>query len=265
MEEKVATIPLYPGMNATVLQTMLSLDVKGFILRSFGTGNAPEDEDFAIALKTVISSGKIVVNTTQCLEGQVEMGQYAASSALQAAGVITGLDLTPEAALTKLMWLLGSGERLPEVSTQMQINLRGEQSGSVFDVRYGRVGDKSEPVAIFKESVRPSGQFETSTLKRAVLRIDRVGVEGARLGTEIRIAAFINMPTADAETSEKIPQFAGYLSGRFDGPDKTVLLRDVTDVIARVHETGREVHLALVGKSGQKFWAEGAYLTLFNE
>jgi L-asparaginase len=265
MEEKVATISLYPGMAATVLQTMLDLDVKGFILRSFGTGNAPEDDDFAKALETAISKEKIVVNTTQCLEGRVEMGQYAASSGLQAAGVITGLDLTPEAALTKLMWLLGSGERPLEVSTQMQINQRGEQSGTVFDVRYGRVGDQSTPVAIFKKSIRPPGQFDARALKSAILRLDKIGVEGAQLGAEIKIAVFIDLPNADDKTSEKVPQFAGYLSGRYDGPDKTVLLRDVRDVVARVHEAAREIHLALIGKSGQKFWAEGAYLTLFNE
>lgn len=265
MEESVATFPLYPGMSPKVLSTMLSLDVKGFVLRSFGTGNAPEEPEFTLALKNAIAAGKIVVNITQCLEGTVEMGLYAASSGLQAAGVITGLDLTPEAALTKLMWLLGSGEKLEEVSRQMQISQRGEQSASVFDVRYGAVGSQSEPVTVFKGSVQPTGQFETTALRRAMLRLDKVGVEQLDLGSELRLMAFINFPAADADTAEEMPQFAGHLSGVYQGPDRTVLLRDVTDVVARVHETGRELHLVLVSKDGHKFWAEGAYMTLFND
>jgi hypothetical protein len=106
-----------------------------------------------------VDGGKIVVNTTQCVEGAVEMGRYEASFKLQNVGVITGLDLTSEAALTKLMWLLAI-EAIEEAAVQMQISQRGEQSGSVFEVRYGGVGSQQMPVHIAKLSQRPPGHSE---------------------------------------------------------------------------------------------------------
>ncbi len=190
------------------------------------------------------------------------MGLYAASSGLQEAGVITGLDLTPEAALTKLMWLLATEVGPDEVSTQMQISQRGEQSGSVFDLRYGAV---PKPVNLVRMSQRPSGQFQTSTLKRAVLRLSGVGMEGIGEGDEIKIGVFVNLLGADARTSSQSPQFAGNITGKYEGPEKTVLVRDITGTVARVHETGRPINLTLVAPEGQKFWIDGVYLTLFNE
>ncbi|MEA2897893.1 MAG: L-asparaginase [Bradyrhizobium sp.] len=264
IEESVATLPLYPGMDPDILERVLSLDLKGVILRTFGTGNAPDNEDFIGALKKAADNGKIILNTTQCVEGVVEQGLYEASFGLQNVGVITGLDLTPEAALTKLMWLLAT-ETHKEVATQMQISLRGEQSGSVFDIRFGEVGKKSKPLEVARLSERPSGQFQTSTLRRAMLRVSGVGMEGFDKGDEVRLSAFVNLPSANAETPITVPQFAGYLSGQYEGPEKTILLRDVTATIARVHETGRPINLTLVPPVGKKFWAEGAYLTLLNQ
>ena len=164
MEENVATIAIYPGMDTIVLEKMFGLEVKGFILRTFGAGNVPESERFVSALRDAVCAGKIVVNTTQCLQGSVVMGLYAGSFELQNAGVITGLDLTSEAALTKLMWLLGT-ETVNEAALQMQICQRGEQSGSVFDVRYGRVGERDLPLEIVTLSQFPPGQFEIRRLR----------------------------------------------------------------------------------------------------
>ncbi len=126
LKESVTTVTLYPGMSAAVLANMLSADAQGFILRSFGTGNVPENPEFVAVIRDAVAEGKIVVNATQCLEGSVKMGRYAASSALQAAGVISGQDLTQEAALTKLMWLLAT-ETGDAVAARMQASQRGEQ------------------------------------------------------------------------------------------------------------------------------------------
>ncbi len=94
LKESVTTITLYPGMSAAVLANMLNADAQGFVLRSFGTGNAPESSEFTKVIGDAVRAGKIIVNTTQCLEGSVEMGRYAASSALVAAGVLSGQDLS---------------------------------------------------------------------------------------------------------------------------------------------------------------------------
>jgi L-asparaginase len=264
IEENVATIAIYPGMGADVLERMLSVDVKGVILRTFGAGNAPESERFVQVLKRAVEDGKIVVNTTQCLEGVVEQGLYEASFGLQNAGLITGLDLTPEAALTKLMWLLAT-EAPDEVSVQMQISQRGEQSGSVFDIRFGRVARRNAPVDTIMLSQRPPGQFQVGTLQRAVLRLSGVGMHVAKESENIRIAVFINLPKAGVDTPKAGHHFAGELSGVYNGSEQTVLLREITPTIERVHETGRPINLTLVATEGEKFWAEGAYLTLFNQ
>jgi L-asparaginase len=266
MNENVATIPLYPGMGGDVLGRFLSLgDIDGYVLRCFGTGNAPEDEDFLNAIAESTKSGKIIVNTTQCLEGTVEMGLYEASFGLMQAGVITGLDLTPEASLTKLMWLLGTEPDKEEVQIQMQVNQRGEQSGSAFDVRYGKIGMKTKPVELHTISKRPAGQFQVATLKRAILRLTGVGLTDTKDGEDISLNVFINLPSGKADTPTTVPQFAGTLKGTYEGPDKTVLLRDVTATVSRVQETGRPINITLVPPAGKKFWAEGAYLLLFNE
>lgn len=265
MQENVATIPLYPGMGGDVLGRFLSLEgVQGYIMRCFGTGNAPEDDDFLAVIDEATKAGKIVVNTTQCLEGSVEMGLYEASFGLMQAGVITGLDLTSEAALTKLMWLLAN-EVGEEVRIQMQVDQRGEQSGSAFDVRYGKVGMKTKPLEAHTISQRPAGQFQVAALKSAILRLAGVGFTDAKDGDEVSLNVFINLPSAKADTPTNVPQFACTLKGTYAGPDKTVLLRDVTNTIRQVQETGRPINITLVPPAGKKFWVEGAYLLLFTE
>lgn len=265
MNENVATVPLYPGMGGDVLGRFLSLnDVQGYIMCCFGTGNAPEDEDFLNAVQKATNSGKIVVNTTQCLEGSVEMGLYEASFGLMQAGTITGLDLTPEAALTKLMWLLAT-EFGEEIRVQMQVDQRGEQSGSAFDVRYGQVGLKSKPLEVTTISQRPAGQFQVADLKRAILRLAGVGFSEAKEGDEVALNVFINLPSAKPDTPTTVPQFAGTLKGVYAGAGKTVLLRDVTSTISRVQESGRPINITLVPTAGGKFWAEGTYLLLFTD
>ena len=105
------------------------------------------------------------------------MGIYAASSGLLECGVVSGLDITPEAALAKMMWILATETDPEEISVQMQINQRGEQTGNLFDLRYGPGGNASNALEVASQSARPSGQFRKSRLSRAVLRVSGLGLD----------------------------------------------------------------------------------------
>ena len=98
------------------------------ILESFGTGNAPTDPWFFRRIRNAVEDGIIILNVTQCFQGRVEMGRYKTSEHLISAGVISGHDMTTEAAVTKLMFLLGKKLSPSEVKQVLNISLNGEIS-----------------------------------------------------------------------------------------------------------------------------------------
>ncbi len=264
LDRRVMNFALYPGMRVDQLKSILDLpSVRGYVLRTFGAGNAPENPDFLKVLDDAIKKGKVIINVTQCLEGKVEMGLYAASSGLQAAGVISGMDMTAEAALTKLMWLLAT-EVEDEIPIQAQINQRGEQSESLFDVRYPGKGYESEPIEeAVTVTARPSGQFAKEDLARGVVRFAGGGVKGARAGEPVSFKLYVNLPSADRATGDDVPQFAGTLTETVTGDASMTLIRDITPTLVNVAETGRPINLTLVAPEGVSFWFGGAYLNLF--
>jgi len=124
--QPIGVVTLYPGISANVVSNFLRQPVKALILRSYGVGNAPQNPAFLKELQEASARGIIVVNLTQCMSGKVNMGGYATGNALALAGVISGYDLTVEAALTKLHFLLSQNLTSEQIRQQMQVNLRGE-------------------------------------------------------------------------------------------------------------------------------------------
>ena len=98
------------------------------LLHTYGVGNAPTHPEFLAALREATNRGVVIVNCTQCLEGCVDMNDYETGRRLLEVGLISGYDMTSEAALTKLFWLLSLGLERDELQRQMQENLRGELS-----------------------------------------------------------------------------------------------------------------------------------------
>lgn len=123
----IGTLRLFPGITAQLLKNFLQVPVQGFVLETYGAGNAPaNDQAFLDVIQEATGRGVVIVNCTQCLRGSVSMDDYATGNALSQAGVISGFDMTPEAALTKLLYLFSQDLGPDVIRQEMQRDLRGE-------------------------------------------------------------------------------------------------------------------------------------------
>lgn len=131
LDPSILVIDLYPGLSKDVLGHLLNTPgIKGIVLRTYGAGNAPTTPWFIEMIRNTIERGIIVLNVTQCVNGGVHTNRYITGDILAATGVISGFDITLEAAITKMMFLFGLGLDANQVKRYLEHPLAGEMTVS---------------------------------------------------------------------------------------------------------------------------------------
>lgn len=127
MSKYIAVLHLVPGFSDEVVENLLRPPLEGLIIQSYGTGNAPaKKKHFLSHISAAVKRGVIVVVTTQCMRGSVNLAQYATGQSLLDAGAISGQDMTVECAAIKLGYLMGQGFPKEQIKALMGENMRGE-------------------------------------------------------------------------------------------------------------------------------------------
>ena len=129
LDSRVMSIDLFPGLNEDILRYQLNTPrIRGIVLRTFGAGNGPTKRWFVDAIREAVERGVVIVNVTQCVNGGVQASRYMGGDYLLSAGVVSGYDLTFEAAITKMMYLFGLGLEPDEVRQRLDVPICGEMS-----------------------------------------------------------------------------------------------------------------------------------------
>ncbi len=127
--DEVALLKIFPGFSPEIYRAMFDVSkVRGVLIETYGSGNAPGDKRFQELIREYMQEGGVVLNITQCSSGTVEQGKYQTSSFFSKIGVSSGGDMTTEAGITKLMYLLGREKDPAKVKEALEMPLCGEMT-----------------------------------------------------------------------------------------------------------------------------------------
>lgn len=126
LNSNIGVLKMYPGISELAVKAITESDVDAIILETFGSGNTTTATWFINCLEKAIEKGKIIIDISQCKGGSVQLGVYETSRKLQEMGIVSGYDMTFEATVTKLMFLMGQNLSTIEVKRLMEISIAGE-------------------------------------------------------------------------------------------------------------------------------------------
>lgn len=273
LQPKVASFDVFPGISPELLEKILSeLDLRGAVIQTFGAGNAPNEPEFLQPIGDAVERGTLLLNVTQCRQGEVEQGLYDVSAGLLARGVVSGMDMTPEAALSKLFVVLGdvfgndqddlekpeevggsryvprgvSEKEKAEIAADiLQLNMRGEQRVSVFNLHFPAGGFKDHQqtercLTPVREMVAGRDRLKHEAVEKALLRVTGLEIPGQPRGI-IQFRAFIDAPDASESTpTQNNPHFLGETTKNWsEGQDQAFIVpitRQVRDFVDNNHE-----------------------------
>ena len=254
LDTHVMVLEIFPCFDPAVLRNIFQEPptekdrIKGLILKTFGAGNAPNNREFLSAIEYVTKQGVIVVDVTQCPQGTVELGLYEASSGLLNRGIISGVDLTPEAAVCKLMYLLGKGWPREEVRRVMQLDIRGEQSLNIYNIDFDEPS-KADPT--FRKGKRVPGDIDFTRFKSASLRFqDAKMIKDHEKDVPLRLKVFLNHPDADESTSASDPMCAGTIEKLLPLGRPDDLFVDISKPVKKIIRPGEMATISVVAEKG---------------
>lgn len=246
----VISFNVFPGIqNTDMVQRLLSTpNLRGVILCSFGTGNIPNDKKFLEPFYEATQRGVIIQVVTQCTAGMVELGLYDTSARLLEMGILSGLDITAEAALCKMMVLLGDEDlTTSEVADLMQQDLEGEMSLSIFTIHFKQtdrkfINSSASRIRIASSEGLP-GNWKAWRISTALLRFRKSVVRNIPETEPLLFKIFANVASSDPLDEESI-NFAGEFR-ILPNPEASVVSFDVTRVSRRLFKPGMKISFSV--------------------
>jgi L-asparaginase len=261
----VVALDVFPGIQESqVLKKIFEIpNLKGVVLRTFGSGNTSTEAKFLEQIRKATENEIVVLNVTQCSSGGVEMGLYETSAVLLDCGVISGVDMTAEAALCKLMSLLGNEDNeYKDVLLEAQIAQRGEQSHSIRITTFPStamvvVDSRKKRYRSAAEDVKTWGEKE---LIKALLRFDSATI-ATQDEARLEIKLFVNLNTEE-EPDVASPKFAGAFAKPQCSTPQTIIF-DITKAAKNNLKPGRMSFTVVIDDDNGIFQWKDAELALY--